>query len=143
MSAQAASPPQDTGLTRRLLGIALAASFVGTAVLGAPLYFGLAHSMWWIAVASAVALLAAGFYLGRSTGEPEPLFGSVLAFFYFAAASVILMVGTWIGKVPDPMPGLATGDSTFFFVWPLLMLVAGVVGTIVGGRAVVRSAQKS
>ena len=57
------------------------------------------------------------------------------------ADAVVIFGGTWAGKLPDPMPGLATGDSTFFFLWPLLILAAGVVGSIVGGR-VVRSERR-
>jgi hypothetical protein len=143
MSTQAASPPRATGLTQRLMAIALAGTFVGTIVVGAPLYFGLAQSMWWIALASVVALLGGGFYLGWETREAEPLYGSVLAFLYFAAAAIVLIVGAWMGKVPDPMPGLATGDSTFFFVWPLMILAAGVVGSILGGKIAARSERRS
>jgi hypothetical protein len=139
MSVEAAFPPQSSGLTRRLMATALIGSFAGTIVVGAPLYYGLAQSMWWIALASVVALLGGGFYLGWETREAEPLYGSVLAFLYFSAAAIILIVGTWMGKVPDPMPGLATGDSTFFFVWPLMILAAGVAGSILGGKATARS----
>jgi cation transporter-like permease len=44
--------------------------------------------------------------------------------------------------VPDPLPGLATGDSTFFFLWPLLILAAGVAGSILGGRVATRSERR-
>ena len=133
-----ASSHHVTGPTRRTLLIAVATSFAATGALGAPLYYLVAHNMWWVAVASVPALAAAGFYLGWEVREPEPLYGTILSLVYFGIVSVILFVGTWFGKVPDPMPGLATGDSTFFFVWPLLMLAAGVAGSVIGGRVVVR-----
>ncbi len=139
MSTQnATTTPNDADLGRRPLLLALAVSAAGTGALGGPLYFLVAHNMWWVAVASAPALLAAGFYLGWHAGEPEPLSGSILSFVYFAVVSIILFVGVWVGNFPDPLPGLATGDSTFFFLWPLLMLAAGVAGSIIGGRVVAR-----
>jgi hypothetical protein len=130
--------------TRRTLLIALATSVAGTVVLGGGLYFLLAHNVWWVALGSVPSLLAGGLYLGWKVVEPEPLYGSILSFLYFAIVSLILFGSTWAGKLPDPMPGLATGDSTFFFVWPLLMLAAGVAGSIIGGRlAVARLKDKS
>lgn len=138
MSAQEASTLNGNGLGRRTLLLALATSAAGTGVIGGSLYFGVAHNMWWIAVASVPALVVAGFFLGWEVGEPEPLYGSILSLIYFGVVAVVLFVGTWVGKIPDPMPGLATGDSTFFFVWPLVILAAGVTGTVIGGRVVTR-----
>lgn len=134
MSTGSASSTRANGPPRRILLTALALSGAGTAALGIPLYFLLARDVWWIAVASMPSLLAAGFYLGWRGGEPEPLDGSILSAFYFGITAVVLLGGTWAGKFPDPLPGLATGDSTFFFVWPLLILAAGVSGTVAGGR---------
>ena len=142
LGARGASSPHDAASTRRLVLTALAVSATLTIVLGGALYFGVARSFWWIAVASVPALVVAGFQLGWRVGEPEPLYGSVLSFLYFAIIAVILIGGTWIGSLGDPMPGLATGDSTFFFVWPLMILASGVVGTIVGGRIALRSERR-
>lgn len=130
-----------TGPEWRALVVALAASLAGTAVLGGvPLL--LAHSVWWLALGSAPSLLGAGLYLGWRAREPEPLYGAVLAILYFGLVAGVLFGGELTETLPDPLPGLATGDSTFFFVWPLLMLTAGFVGSLLGGRvAVERKAQ--
>jgi hypothetical protein len=142
MSAASASSLRGTRPTRRELLTALATSMAGTGALGGTLYFLLAHNVWWVAVASAPSLVAAGFYLGWRVDEPEPLYGSILSTLYFGIVAVVLLGGTWLGKVPDPLPGLATGDSTFFFLWPLLILAAGVAGSILGGRIAARSERK-
>lgn len=133
---------RDTRPSRRTLLTALATSMAGTAALGGALYFLLAHNVWWVAVASAPSLVAAGFYLGWRVGEPEPLYGSILSTLYFGIVAVVLLGSTWAGKLPDPLPGLATGDSTFFFLWPLLILVTGVAGSILGGRVAARSERR-
>jgi hypothetical protein len=138
MSTESATPARANGPPRRTLLAAFAVSAAGTAVLGGPLYFLVAHNMWWIAVSSVPALVAAGFFLGWRAGEPEPLDGSILSAAYFGVVAIVLFGGVWVGTFPDPMPGLATGDSTFFFVWPLMILAAGVAGSISGGRIVAR-----
>ena len=142
MSAASTSSVRGTLPTARELLAALATSMAGTAALGGALYFLQAHNVWWVAVASAPSLIAAGFYLGWRVDEPEPLYGSILSALYFGIVAVVLLGGTWLGKVPDPLPGLATGDSTFFFVWPLLILVTGVAGSILGGRVATRSERR-
>ena len=82
----------------------------------------------------ALSLFGGAFYLGRSVGESEPLYGTLLAAAYVGVATVLILGGTLLVLLPDPLPGLAVGDSTFFFVSPLLMLLAGAVGSVVGGR---------
>ncbi len=114
--------------------LALAVSAVGTAALGAPALL-LADNVWWLALASAPSLLAAGFLLGWLAREPEPLYGAVLATLYFGIVTGVLFGAELAEALPDPLPGLATGDSTFFFVWPLVILVTGFLGSTLGGRA--------
>jgi len=143
MSAAGASSVRGTLPTSRELLTALATSMAGTGVLGGALYyFLLSHNVWWVAVASAPSLVAGGLYLGWRVGEPEPLYGAILSTLYFGIVAVVLLGGTWLGKVPDPLPGLATGDSTFFFLWPLLILAAGVAGSILGGRVVAARSER-
>ncbi|MBI2855951.1 MAG: hypothetical protein HYX93_03795 [Chloroflexi bacterium] len=116
----------------RQIGIALGLSLVGTALLGGVLLLVL-DDIWWVAAGGILSLFSAGVYVGRGVGEPEPLYGTLLAAAYVAIAVVVIFVGTFLATLPDPLPGLAIGDSTFFFVSPLLMLASGVAGTIVGG----------
>ncbi len=117
----------------RDIGTALAISIAGTALLGGVLFL-VERNVWWHAVGGLLSLFGAGIYLGRRTGEPEPLYGTMLAILYFGLAAGILFVGELTEALPDPLPGLAIGDSTFFFVLPLFMLAAGVAGSVLGGR---------
>ncbi|MBI2171183.1 MAG: hypothetical protein HYU30_04070 [Chloroflexi bacterium] len=113
--------------------MALALSVAGTAVLGGMLFL-LQQNVWLIAMGGLAALFGAGVYLGWRSGEPEPLYSTVLAVLYFGLVVGILFGGELAEALPDPLPGLAIGDSTFFFVSPLLMLVASVAGSVAGGR---------
>ena len=117
--------------------LALAASAACTVALGAPPLL-LADNVWWLALASAPSLLAAGFLLGWRAREPEPLYGAVLGTLYFGIVTGVLFGAELAEALPDPLPGLATGDSTFFFVWPLLILVTSFVGSMIGGKAAAR-----
>jgi len=117
--------------------LALGASAAGTVALGAaPLL--LTDNVWWLALASVPSLLAAGFLLGWYAREPEPLYGAVLGTLYFGIVAGVLFGAELAEALPDPLPGLATGDSTFFFVWPLLILVTSFVGSMIGGKAATR-----
>ncbi len=112
---------------------ALGISMAVTAVLGGMLFL-LQQNVWLIALGGLVSLLAGGAYLGWKSREPEPLYGTLLAILYFGIVVGILFGGQLTEALPDPLPGLAIGDSTFFFVTPLFMLVASVVGSVLGGR---------
>lgn len=124
-------------LRKRDIGMAAAASVAGTVMLGG-LPFLLQQNVWWIATGALVSLLGAGAYLGRRSGEPEPLYGALLAVLYFGLVVGLLFGGELAEVLPDPLPGLAIGDSTFFFVTPLLMLAASVLGSVLGGRLLVQ-----
>ncbi len=131
-------PLPPTRLDRRVFLAALAMSVAGTAAVGTVLFL-LSESVWWFVLSSALSLLGAGFYLGWRAREPEPpLYGALLAILYFGLAVAILFGGELAEKLPDPLPGLDVGDSTFFFISPLLMLTAGFVGSILGRRAALR-----
>lgn len=113
--------------------VALGISLLGTLLLGGPLLV-LLDNVWWLALAGVASLAAGGLHLGWRTAEAEPLHGAVLAIAYFAFVVAVLFSGTLADWLPDPLPGLVIGDSTFFFVWPLLQLAAAVVGTVASGR---------
>lgn len=112
--------------------VALGISLAGTVVLGGVLFLW-QQNVWWIAVAGALSLFSGGFYISRASGVSEPLFGTLLAILYYAAVVGILFGGTLTEVLPEPLPGLGVGDSTFFFVWPLLQLAAAVSGNAAGG----------
>ncbi len=115
------------------LVVALVIAVTGTALLGGVLLF-LQDSVWWLALGGLASLFGAGVYLGWRCGEAEPLYGALLGIFYFGLVAGGLFGGELWERLPDPLPGLSIGDSTFFFVSPLLMLVAGVAGSVIGGR---------
>ena len=129
--------PRGTRLGWKVFLVALATSVAGTAALGGPPLF-LADSVWWLALGSTPSILAASFALGWRSREPEPLYGAILAVLYFGIVAGVLFGGELAEAVPDPLPGLATGDSTFFFVWPLVILAAGFIGSTLGGKAATR-----
>lgn len=110
----------------------LGISVLGTVILGG-LLFALTDNVWWIAVAGILSLMAGGVYLGSRSAESEPLYGALLAILYFGIAAGFLFGGTLAEALPEPLPGLGIGDSTFYFVCPLLQLVGGVAGSIIGG----------
>lgn len=117
----------------RKVFVALGLSLAGTAIFGGLLFLW-QQNVWWIAVAGVLSLFGGGLYLGRASGASEPLYGTLLAILYFAIVAGILFGGTLAEALPEPLPGLGIGDSTFFFVWPLLQLAGAVSGCVVGGR---------
>lgn len=115
--------------------LGLAITVVGTVVLSAVMFTALGASMWWLVIASDIAIGFAGFRLGRKTGQWEGISASLITAFIFILSTIILIIGWMWELVPDPLPGLPRGDSTFYFVWPLTLLVCCVVGMALGMRA--------
>ncbi len=114
--------------------IAYAASVVVTLALGSVLFAIVEQSVWWVALAGVIGLLAGGFIVARRRGRSDALGGTFVAIVYFATVLVVLVGGTLLDVLPDPLPGLPIGDSTFFFVWPLAQLAAAVLGALLGHR---------
>lgn len=117
----------------RTLGVSLGTSVVGTVIMGGTLLI-LQENVWWLTLGGMVSLFGAGVHLGWRTRQPEPLYGVLLGILYFGLIVGVLFGGELAEALPDPLPGLAVGDSTFFFVSPLLALVASVAGSVLGGR---------
>lgn len=107
---------------------------LGSAILGGAVFALIGANMWWLAAASAVALLVAGFRLARQTGRWEGLSATLVTILYYVTVTLILIIGMMFEVLPDPLPGLPKGDSTFFFVWPLAQLISTVVGALLGRR---------
>lgn len=135
ISSSGAARAAQVGFTRGALLSAWGISLAGTAILGVLLFVILSKNTWWLAVSSGVSLIGAGAYLGLRSRETEPLYGTLLAILNFGVAAVFLFVGklTEMKALEDPLPGMGKGDSTFFFVTPLLMIVCGVIGSVIGG----------
>lgn len=124
----------DPDVRRRDLAAAYALSLLVTLALGAALFVALEATVWWIAAAGVLGLAAGGWLVGARRGRPDALGATLLAIAFFATTVLVIVGGTLADLLPDPLPGLPIGDSTFFFVWPLLQLVAAVVGTVIGPR---------
>lgn len=110
-----------------------ALSLAGTLVLGIPLFL-VGHNVWLIALAGTLSLFGGGFATARRAQTSEPLNGAFVGVIYFATVAAVILLGAITDKLPDPLPGLPKGDSTFFMAWPLVQLVASTLGALVGGR---------
>jgi hypothetical protein len=119
-----------------------AISLALTLIIGAPLMIVLG-SIWALAWTAVAALWLAGILSARAVASGEPLNGAMIAMVYFALVAIIYLVGQALEILPDPLPGLAADDSTFFFVWPLAQILAGTLGSIMGGLTLARRKGKS
>lgn len=96
-------------------------------------------SSWMLVVADLVALLGAGFVVGRKSGPQLSIInGALMGIICYFTTALALLVGWFFQWLPEPLPGLPQGDSSFFFVWPLLQVVVSVVGAILGNSTVHR-----
>ena len=110
-------------------GIAL----LGTAGAGTWAFIFAAKGTWWAANIGTLCLFCGAVVTGYRARTAEPLNGAFIAVFYFSTATLVIFSGEFLGVLPDPLPGLPRGDSTFFFVWPLEQLAAGTLGAMLGG----------
>lgn len=107
-------------------------AMLGTLMLGGGLFW-LYQNVWWLAFTGLGMLFVGGWVAGWRARTAEPLNGAFIAVLYFSATVVALFGGELTGWLPDPLPGLPRGDSTFFFIWPLGQLVASTLGAVLGG----------
>ncbi|MFQ5825952.1 MAG: YrzE family protein [Dehalococcoidia bacterium] len=110
-------------------GIAVA----GTLILGAWALWAY-ENVWLLALGGEVSLFLGGAIAARRARTTQPLNGAFIGLLYFATTIAFIFSGVMTDKLPDPLPGLPKGDSTFFFVWPLAQVLASTLGAIVGGR---------
>ncbi len=113
-----------------LIGFAVAAG--STAVL-APLVLAVSNNVWWVSVVAALAIGAGAAIAGLRAKQIEPLNGALLMALFFVAEAAIAMIREVMAWLPEPLSGLPVGDSTFFFVSPLVQLVCAVAGSLLGG----------
>lgn len=112
------------------IGFAVAAG--GTAILAPPVLY-LSDNVWWVSVVAVLAIGAGATIAGLRAGQIEPLNGALLMAVFFVVEATVAMVGEAMEWLPEPLPGLPVGDSTFFFVSPLGQLVFAVAGSLLGG----------
>ena len=125
----------------KAVGAGYLVAAVVTIGAGIPLLV-ITDSSWMLVVASLVALLGAGLVVGRRSGRQLAIINAALTgILYYFTTALALFVGWFFQWLPEPLPGLPQGDSTFFFAWPLLQVVVSVVGAILGSSTVRRVAK--
>ncbi len=127
---EARGQPFDVRWTDVWIGFAVAVG--GTAVL-TPVVLYLTDNVWWVSVVAVLAIGAGATIAGLRAGQIEPLNGALLMALFFLTEATIAMVGEAMEWLPEPLPGLPVGDSTFFFVSPLGQLAFAVAGSLLGG----------
>ena len=110
-----------------------AIALFGTLAAGTWAFAFAGKGTWWAANLGALSLFCGALFTGYRARTAEPLNGAFIAVFYFSTATLVIFSGEFLGVLPDPLPGLPRGDSTFFFVWPLEQLVAATLGSMLGG----------
>ena len=119
--------------------------FIGvlvTLVAGVPLLV-FAESSWLLAGAGLGGLLIGGFATGRMAGAQIALInGALMGILYYFTTALSFFAGSFLQLLPEPLPGLPQGDSTFFFAWPLAQFVASVLGAVLGSRTAAKGVKR-
>ena len=123
----------DRDVAWRAVWSGFAIAFAGTLIAGGGGLAFAGRGMWWVAHCGVASLFGGGLAAGWLARTAEPLNGAFIAVFYFGITALVIFGGEFLGVLPDPLPGLPRGDSTFFFVWPLEQLAAGTLGAAAGG----------
>ena len=110
-----------------------AIALLGTLAAGGWAFAFAGKGTWWAANIGTLCLFCGAVVTGYRARTAEPLNGAFIAVFYFGTAALVIFSAEVLKDMPDPLPGLPRGDSTFFFVWPLAQLAAGTIGAVVGG----------
>lgn len=129
------NPGRDPDVRWRDLAAAYAVSVLVTIGVGGTLFLAVEATVWWIAAAGVLGLLAGGAIVGARHGRPDALGATLLAIAFYGTTAFVIVGGALADLLPEPLPGLPVGDSTFFFVWPLTQLAAAVIGATAGGRS--------
>lgn len=130
-------PPATGGFPRdiawRAVWLGYGIALPGTLAVGGAGLWILREGMWWVAGWSLLFLFVGGFVAGAVARTPEPLNGALIGVFFFATFLLTVFFGEFLAVLPDPLPGLPRGDSTFYFVWPLAQVAAATLGASLGG----------
>ena len=113
--------------------IGFAIALLGTLAAGTWAFAFVGKGTWWAANIGTLCLFCGAAVAGYRARTAEPLNGAFIAVFYFGAVALVIFSAEFLRIMPDPLPGLPRGDSTFFFVWPLAQLAASTLGAMLGG----------
>ncbi len=130
--------PESQGVVNRdvawgAVWTGFAIALLGTLAAGIWAFAFAGKGTWWAANIGTLCLFCGAAVTGYRARSAEPLNGAFIAVFYFGAVALVIFSAEFFKVMPDPLPGLPRGDSTFFFVWPLAQLAASTLGAIVGG----------
>lgn len=115
---------------------------VVTLAAGMPLLLTL-ESSWMLGLIGLGGLFAGGFVVGARVGLRTAIInGALMGILYNLTVVVALFAGWFFELLPEPLPGLSQGDSTFFFAWPLMQFAVSVIGAIVGSRIAVKHKER-
>jgi hypothetical protein len=120
-----------------------AIALLGTLAAGTWAFAFAGKGTWWAANIGTLCLFCGAVVTGYRARTAEPLNGAFIAVFYFGAVALVIFSAEFFRVMPDPLPGLPRGDSTFFFVWPLAQLAAGTLGAVAGGRLYASSSKRA
>ncbi len=121
-------------IRRRTVATGCAIALACTLVIGLPFLF-LMENSWLMALTGSIGLFIGGFLVGARVGLSLALVnGALMAILYNITVSVVFFIGSFLQVLPEPMPGLPQGDSTFFFAWPLVQFAIGILSAIIGAR---------
>lgn len=125
----------------RVVWLAYFIGFLITLAVGLPLLIAVENS-WLLALAGLSGLLTGGFVVGRKMGRQLAIINSALmSILYNFTVALVFFVGWFLQLLPEPLPGLPQGDSTFFFAWPLAQFVVSVLAAIWGSHSAVKVAK--
>lgn len=126
----------------RVDGVGYLIGLATTLIVGIPLFLA-TENAWWLAVAGTVGLLIGGFVVGRRVGPKlATINGALMATLYYLTVALAFFVGSILEVLPEPLPGLPQGDSTFYFAWPLAQIVVGILGAALGSRFAARTVER-
>lgn len=116
------------------MGLGYAIGLLSTIVAGLPLLLIMGDS-WLMAITGSIGLFVGGLVTGKRVGPPlAVLNGALMAMLYNFTVSILFFIGSFLQVLPEPLPGLPQGDSTFFFAWPLGQFAIGIFSAILGSR---------
>ena len=110
-----------------------AIALLGSLAAGTWAFAFAGRGTWWAANIGTLCLFCGAAVTGYRARTAEPLNGAFISVLYFGTAALVIFSAEFLKVMPDPLPGLPRGDSTFFFVWPLEQLAAGTFGAMAGG----------
>lgn len=113
-----------------------------TVVVGIPLFLA-TENTWLLAPAGLGGLLIGGFVVGRAVGANLAIInGALMATLYYLTLALAFFMASFAELLPEPLPGLPQGDSTFYFAWPLAQFVVGLASAAVGSRFALKNVER-